>query len=463
MDLRNPSWLLKWVATVAMVGNLLVLAYWVNEKVRARRDAETPLAKKPDREPGDVILPTRVAESLLLELEKPRLEERWIEPLTVYGQVVPNPLATVEVRSPFAGTLREGSGAWPQPGQWLKAGHVLGWVDIRVGPQDRLDLQNKRNEAERKHKGALETLQLKKANLDRFEATFRDRPKSISLKELEEARQQYSEAVTSEALARDAVNLWHDALADIDRVGRDKLGKWSQALKVPAAGEVTDLVGRSGTAVEAGGVVLRLVDFRRPLVRLDLPPEVVMRGPPRSVDLFALSPTSPALHGVLNQPQSVRPAQRLSGHLTGAAPAVNAASQFGAYLYEIDGDPARAESETSALRPEGVTADGLVWRPGLLVKASLPGFADPQTAPAEAISVPAKAVLFHQGRALIYILRRKDDKSIRFSRFEVQILGRKEERWVLAMSQHVDDQVEVVVNNAQALLSEEFKADIDED
>jgi hypothetical protein len=349
MGFRNLSFLLQWLATLALLANLLALAYWVNEQVTARRDAEATdkgAAKKRDDDPGDGTLPTRVAESLLLEVEQPKLEERWVEPVTVYGQVVPNPLATVEIRAPFAGTLRAGGGRWPQPGQWLKAGDVLGWVDIRVAPQDRIDLQNKLNEADQKHKGALDILQLKKAGLDRFEAAFQSAPKSVPLRELEEARREYTEANTQEALAKDAVNLWKDALAEIDRAGPGKSGNWSQALKVPAAGEVTDLVGRAGTAVEAGGLVLRLVDFRRPLVRLDLSPEVVLKGPPRAVELFAITPSAPALNGVRNQPQAARPAHKLRATLTGTAPGVNPASQFASYLYETDADSSREESES---------------------------------------------------------------------------------------------------------------------
>jgi hypothetical protein len=69
--------------------------------------------------------------------------------------------------------------------------------------------------------------------------------------------------------------------------------------------------------------------------------------------------------------------------------------------------------------------------------------------------VPASAVLFHQGRALVYVRLDPD----RYERREVQLLGRESDRWVLASGVKTGEFV--VHEQAQVLLSQEFNADTD--
>jgi hypothetical protein len=49
----------------------------------------------------------------------------------------------------------------------------------------------------------------------------------------------------------------------------------------------------------------------------------------------------------------------------------------------------------------------------------------------------------------------------RFERREVQVLGRENDRWVLASGVRPGEAI--VIRNAQVLLSEEFRADVDND
>jgi hypothetical protein len=191
-------------------------------------------------------------------------------------------------------------------------------------------------------------------------------------------------------------------------------------------------------AVEAGSLVVQLVDFRRPLVRLDIPPEVLAVGPPSQVELLATPATPPALRGVVGAGLKPAPttSPRCMGTLVGPAPQVDVASQFAGYWYE--GDPRSA-----------------VWRPGLHVKAFLKSAGAESQA---AVSVPAAAVLYHEGRALVYV-RLEPDK---YQRREVRLLGREGDRWVFAQGEGqaatgVAPGEAVVCRQAQVLLSEEFK------
>ena len=93
------------------------------------------------------------------------------------------------------------------------------------------------------------------------------------------------------------------------------------------------------------------------------------------------------------------------------------------------------------------------WRPGLFVKANL----DVDAAkPVSAVAVPRSALLYHQGRALVYIQLSGE----RYQRREVTVLGRDGDSWVLGSGVDGDDRV--VTDGALALLSEEFRADVDD-
>src|SRR6266852_1569639 len=111
---RNLMETMKWAVMLALLGGLLAGGYFMQKAIKSRRAAEGQAGdmaapKKRNDAPGQITLKTDYAAGLFLEVEPAMAENAWQEPLTVYGQVVPNPLATVEVRSPFSGTLREGS------------------------------------------------------------------------------------------------------------------------------------------------------------------------------------------------------------------------------------------------------------------------------------------------------------------------------------------------------------------
>ena len=122
--------------------------------------------------------------------------------------------------------------------------------------------------------------------------------------------------------------------------------------------------------------------------------------------------------------------------LTGAAPQVEIGSQYSAYWYEADSNS---------------TGN---WRPGSFVQARVrvPG------APARpAVAVPAESLLYHQGRALVYVRLSPG----RYERREVQVLGRDGDKWVLATGVAAGERV--VSKRAQVLLSEEFRGEADND
>lgn len=368
--------------------------------------------------------------------DKPAEAIAWSERVPVYGQIVPNPRASTEVRLPFAGTLREVTEApWPAPGEWVRAGRLLGRLEVRVGPQEKLDWQSKLSEARLKQQGAEEVLKIEQARLDRLKSLSA----AVPQRELDDALVRFAEARTQLALAQAAVKFWQDALAESAKAGNG-VTLWHQPLTAPADGEVTELLARPGMTVEAGAVVARLVDFRRPLARLDLPPDVLAARTPRQLTLSVMGRAPAAFRGVSNHPEVGNAAPAMAATLAGAAPQIDASSQLASFWYE--GTPA-ADEKGNDLR---------LWRPGLFVKAEV---VLPNQSQRSAVAVPASALLFHQGRALVYVRLEPG----RYERREVQLLGRDRDRWVLASGIQAGEPV--VYEQAQVLLSQEFNADTD--
>jgi hypothetical protein len=422
------------LAVFSLLGNAGFVLYFLHREAEERRaggDPDKPgAAPVPTGSPGfpfdkDPKINLEYAQSFGVEVGRAQPAE-WRDRVTVYGRVVPNPRATYEVRSPFAGTLLAGDKPWPNVGEAVTPGQLLGSVAVRVTPQERLELQNKLAEAMKKEEGARVIHDLRTAAVARLEKA----PSAvIAQRDLDEAKVQLAEARTQLATAEAAVQIWRKTLDDIDQMQDKPSEAWRRPLAVPAepglgALEVTELAAQPGTAVEAGGLVARLVDPSRALVRLDLPAKLAAKGPPEKLKLTAAPDAEP-----------------VPAALAGPAPAVDGASQLAGFYYLV-----RDRS----------------WRPGRFVTAELPA---PQP-PRAAVSVPAAAVLSHQGRALVYVVQ--DEK---FQRREVQVLGSQGGRCFVAPRNPIrslpncdlePDEV-VVVGNPQVLLSLEFRRNVDND
>ena len=128
--------LVKWGTSLAALAGLLALAYLANQWSRQRMAEEAgDSAAAPKRAANKVIkLGAELAESLGLK-DEPAQATKWERRVPAYGRVVPNPRGQSEVRAAFAGTRRKEEGGWPTLGERMRAGQVLGWLDVRVGPQ----------------------------------------------------------------------------------------------------------------------------------------------------------------------------------------------------------------------------------------------------------------------------------------------------------------------------------------
>src|SRR5437773_12162665 len=171
MRIRPLFSLVRWGLALAFVGSLLAVAYAVHEIMRERRGSESGEAGVQEKKlAGNVVkLGAELAESFGLKEEAAR-ETQWQPQLPVYGRIVPNPRASAEIRAPFAGTLQAAADTpWSVLGSRVQAGDVLGWLDIRVGPQELLDLEIKLRVARAKLRGAEEVFKIQQERLQRFQ------------------------------------------------------------------------------------------------------------------------------------------------------------------------------------------------------------------------------------------------------------------------------------------------------
>lgn len=401
----------------------------------------------PAEEGGSVELDQEAAERLGIAVE-PAREVRWSRPLVVYGRVVPNARATSEVRAAFAGILRAAAdAAWPAPGERVFAGQVLGYVDVRVGPEVRTELQNKLTAARLRRRGEAEVVRIHERTVESLQKVT-DR-QIVSRVELDTAQVNLAEARIQLATAEAEQMLWERAIQDVEHNKTEADSLWRQPITAPGAGEVTELAGENRRVARSGRRVRWPCPAGRPLVRLDLPAEASLTGlVPSEIQLEATASPPPALSGVSSLPgtgdvRSYRPAR-----LVGPAPSVDISTQLAGYWYEVQ--PAGSAAETAPLEARRQ----VVWRPGLQVKAELrPAGSSVQPA----VAVPVNSVLFHEGRPLVYV--RTGDET--YERREVRLLGREGDVWIVSPAGG-ESRVGIVAGEAvvhrqaQVLLSKEF-------
>ena len=438
----SMTMLVKWALALLGIVVLVLGAVWAralfsNEHPEA---ADEAMSKK--LEGGRIKLSLMQAEANIRTAPVEKID--WLPRVPVYGRVVNNPSAVSEVRAAFAGRLRAADKApWPALAARVKSGTRLGDLEVRP-PQDRLDLASKASEAKLKWEGARRIWTLQQDRVKRLELA----QPSIARSDLDAALVALAEAETQLAVSEAAAKLWQDALTTLTQNGDPKQITWTLPIVAPADGEITELVGRPNMTVEAGTLIAKIVDYRKGLVRLDVPFELT---PPREVELSLLPPTPPAFAGPTNRPEPAKPGPRFTATLIGAAPDVNATLQAAGYLYQ-------AQSTDKETTPAGT------FRPGVFIKALVAGAGKSEAA----LVVPRSALVYHQGRALVYVQARDNDddaakdhdQTRHYQRIEVRVLGSVGDKEAVRGALSAGDLV--VSEGAVYLLSAEFRTDSDD-
>ncbi len=155
------------------------------------------------------------------------------------AEVQPQPDAALSVVAIERGRLDapEGGG-WPLPGQTVRAGQLLAWLQPQLSQPQRAE---------------------RRARLAKLDA-------ELAIADVNVERQQLQSAVNADAGGVASGNIWVEkylAERDAMRRNRDLLAQSLDdriALKAPHAGRVLGVVAAPGTVVEAGAAVLRLSD-----------------------------------------------------------------------------------------------------------------------------------------------------------------------------------------------------------
>ncbi len=398
-------------AAIAVVG----VCFWVLRERQGDSDErreEAPV-KVPPRvsrtEAGEVLIMLSAEAQEKAGIRTEALAPAWLDPEAVaYGHLQEDPSGSFTVRAPSAGTLRAvPEREWPAVGQRLADGALLGAVEPRLAPTDRINLADRLLAARGDREAAGAASSAAHAALARARTLNADN-KNMSDRALQEAEARAKSEDARLQAATGTVALIETALsagsAEVKPV----------PVVVEHGGEVVELLARPGESVESGQTILRVTRFDRLIARVDVAAGQNVAPSVSTARVVALG-------------HEDRP---LQGERIGLAAAVDPNTQGQSFLFRV-ADPAGA------------------LRPGLAVTAwlRLPGARE------KGVLLPANAVIRAAGKAWAYVQVKPDQ----FVRKEVREGRPAGSGWFTTGFSPGD---RVVVTGAQVLLSEQSKSEI---
>ena len=327
--------------------------------------------------------------------------------LLAFGQLEEDPAESFVVRAAVAGTLRTSSDkAWPQLGQTIAAGAVLGRIEPRLAPTDRIGLNTQLATARAELNASGAAVAAAQKVYDRARALNAD-DKNISDKALQEAAAKLAAEKAHEAGVRATIDVLDGSVAGAAASG-------AQTVVAERGGEAVEVLAQPGETVEQGAALVRFARFDHLLARIDLS---VGQHLAANAGAARIVPA-----GFEDRPGV--PATRV-----GLAPVADPHVQGVSLLYRLSGA-------------------GPGVRPGMAVTAhfELPGTVG------KGVLIPRAAIVQQDGRLWAYV-QTKDD---RFSRRAVPLDYPTDAGYLAAKGFAPGERI--VITGAQTLLSEEFKS-----
>ncbi len=235
------------------------------------RDDENATKKRTDpavvtRTPeGDTVIRIAGPTQQRIGLRVAAIEQSSLAPeLVAYGRLEENPSHSFTLRSPVAGTLRASSRSpWPSIGQTIASASVVGTVEPRIAPTDRVTLTNQLAAARADANAAVATVEAARAAYERARVLNAD-AKNVSDRVVEEARSK----LESERARLDGARKTVETIESSLQSG----GPASAApLVLQSEGTVVELMAQPGESIEAGTPLFRVSRLDRLLARIDLP------------------------------------------------------------------------------------------------------------------------------------------------------------------------------------------------
>jgi hypothetical protein len=326
--------------------------------------------------------------------------------VAAYGRLEEDPSRSFVLRAPVAGTIQTAPDrAWPNIGENLPDRAVVGVVDPRLPPTDRITLNDRLASAKADIESSRAALTAAQAALERTRKLNAD-DKNVSDRAVQEAEARAAAEQARLTAATQSARLIESSLAS----AHDS----ATPLELNRGGEVVEVLAHPGESVESGQPILRVARFDQMLARVDVAAGEMV--PPN---------TGSALIAPLGQED-----HPIRGERVALAATIDPRTQGEPFLFRV-------------------TDSSLVLRPGLSVTAyfDIPG-------PARAgVIVPRSAVVRQHGRTWIYVQTSADQ----FARRAVLLEEPLNQGW---FTRSASPGNRIVVTGAQTLLSEEFKSQI---
>lgn len=333
-----------------------------------------------------------------------------IDPEVVaFGRLEEDPSRTFVLRAPVAGTLHFSSGRdWPNMGQPLADGAVVGTIEPRLATADRIALTNQLATAQSELSASTASVVAAQAAYDRTKLLNADN-KNVSDRALEDAAARLAAEESRLKAATDTVRLLQLSLGAAGPTG-------NKPLTVERGGDVVEILARPGEAVEPGTPILRVAKLDRLFARVDVPvgEHVPPAVPTARIVAVGFYEDTPVL------------ADRV-----GVAATADPAAQGQSFVFRL--------RETR-----------LPLRPGLAVTAriAIPG------SRRQGILIPSTAIVRLGGKPYVYVQTAANE----FVRKEVTLDQPTEAGFLSTRTVSAGDRV--VIQGAQLLLSEEFKSQL---
>jgi hypothetical protein len=326
--------------------------------------------------------------------------------VAAYGRLEEDPSRSFVLRAPVAGAvLGTSERPWPDIGQNLADRSIIGFVDPRLPPTDRITLNDRLASAKADIESSRAALQTAQAALERARRLNAD-DKNVSDRVVEEAASKVTAEQARLSASGESARMIESSLASTHAS--------ASPLELARGGEVVEVLVHPGESVESGQPILRITRFDQLFARVDLPAGEAVAPDVAEATIIPLGQEDHPLHG-----------ERIA---LGAS--VDPKTLGQPFLFRI--------------------ADrALTLRPGLAVTAylELPG-------PARTgVLAPRSAVLRQSGRTWIYIQTAEDE----FARRPVVLEESTAHGWFTRSLSPGD---RIVTVGAQTLLSEEFKSQI---
>jgi len=371
------------------------------------KPADKPAERVSQTPAGDPLLRLEPASQTRIGLRVQVLAPQIMQPeIVAYGRLEEDPSRSFMLRSPIAGTLHFApSRDWPSMGQYLADNALVGLIEPRLMPAERIGLTNQLATARSEFSASTASVAAARSAYKRVRILNADN-KNVSDRVVEDARTRLEAEEARLKAATDTVRLLENSLQSEGPTG-------NRPLTVERGGEVVEIMAQPGESIEPGSPILRIARLDRLLARVDVPPGQHVPASATAARIYAVGyETTP-----------------IAAERVALAATVDPKSQGESFLFRLTG-----------------TLFGL--RPGLAVTAriNVPG------AKKQGIVIPRGAIVRVAGRSYAYVQTNTNE----FVRKEVPLDNPFGDGYFTTPNFSAGDRV--VIEGAQILLSEEFKS-----